>query len=173
LFCSIREKDYMVRIATAVDEPNDDRKPNPANGRILTYLHAAGRIGVLLELNCQSELLASSDHFGVLMRDLAMHIAALDPKYISRKDVPPHVSAKEEETVRQETSTSEEVVKRMEKFYQEVCLLEQGFVKEPNVTVGQLIATRSDEWGDDVAVRRFVRFAVGEGETVGRSKPQA
>jgi elongation factor Ts len=163
----------MARIAAPVDEPNDERRPNPAKGRISTYIHAGGRIGVLLELNCKSEFLARSDEFRGLMKDIAMHIVAVDPKYISRKDVPRGGSAKQEESFRQEAGILEEVAKKMADFYQTVCLLEQPFVKEPGITVGQLIATRSDEWGDEVAVRRFVRFKVGDPETVARSKPQS
>ncbi len=163
----------MARIATAIDEPNDDRKPNPVRGRVTTYIHPGGSIGVLLELNCESEFLARSEEFSGLIKDVAMHIAAVSPHYISREGVPPQVSAKQEELFRQDAAGSEEVTKKMEEFYQEVCLLEQTFVREPGITVGQLIATRSDEWGDKISVGRFVRFRVGEAETVAGSKPQA
>jgi elongation factor Ts len=160
----------MVRIAAGIEEPEDRNKKHDAarKGCVASYIHAAGKVGVLLELDCESEFLARSDAFAELMKDVAMHIAAMDPKYISREDVPQEVVLRKEETFRQE---SEDIGQKMAEFFQEVCLLEQPFVKESGITVGQMIATRSDEWGEAITVRRFVRFRRGElGETVAISK---
>jgi elongation factor Ts len=164
----------MARIAAPIDEPEDDRNKPPARhkGWLTAYIHTGDKLGVLLELSCKSEFLARSEEFSWLMNDVVIHIAAVNPKYISRKDVPREASAKQEEIFRQEMADSDEVARKMAEFYQEVCLLEQPFVKEPGITVGQLIATRSDEWGDEITVQRFVRFRVGEAETVAGSKVQ-
>jgi len=163
----------MVRIAAGIDEPDDGRNKPPVRrkGWLAAYIHA-GRVGVMLEVHCISQAVALSDELKELTKDLAMHIAATAPKFISREDVPREVCLRQEEIFRREAASSEDVAKKMEGFLQEICLLEQAFVKESAITVGQLLATRSDEWGDDITIRRFVRFAVGEAETVAVNKSQ-
>jgi elongation factor Ts len=139
-------------------------------GLVGSYIHAGGKIGVMIELNCESDFVARTDVFQHLAHDLAMHIAAADPRYIRKEEVTPEILAKEKEIYRAQALASgkpEKVVDRivegkMEKFYEEVCLLEQHFVKDPGQTVGQVVASAIGKLGENITVRRFSRFKVGE-----------
>ena len=139
-------------------------------GMIGSYIHAGGKIGVMIEINCESDFVARTDEFQHLAHDLAMHIAAADPRYIRKEEVTPEILEKEKGIYRAQAVASgkpEKVVDRivegkMEKFYEEVCLLEQHFVKDPGQTVGQLVASCIGKLGENIAVRRFSRFKVGE-----------
>ena len=139
-------------------------------GIVGSYIHAGGKIGVMVELNCESDFVARTDEFQHLAHDLAMHIAATDPRYIRKEEVTPEILAKEKEIYRAQALASgkpEKVVDRivegkMEKFYEVVCLLEQHFVKDPGQTVGQVVATCIGKLGENITVRRFSRFKVGE-----------
>jgi len=139
-------------------------------GMVGSYIHAGGKIGVMIELNCESDFVARTDEFQHLAHDLAMHIAAADPRYIRKEEVTPEILAKEKEIYRAQALASgkpEKVVDRivegkMEKFYEEVCLLEQHFVKDPGQTVGQVVASCIGKLGENITVRRFSRFKVGE-----------
>jgi elongation factor Ts len=139
-------------------------------GMVGSYIHAGGKIGVMIELNCESDFVARTDEFQHLAHDLAMHIAAADPRYIRKEEVTPEILAKEKEIYRAQALASgkpEKVVDRivegkMEKFYEEVCLLEQHFVKDPGQTVGQVVASCIGKLGENISVRRFSRFKVGE-----------
>lgn len=139
-------------------------------GMVGSYIHAGGKIGVMIELNCESDFVARTDEFQHLAHDLAMHIAAADPRYIRKEEVTPEILEKEREIYRAQALASgkpEKVVDRivegkMEKFYEEVCLLEQHFVKDPGQTVGQVVASCVGKLGENITVRRFSRFKVGE-----------
>ena len=139
-------------------------------GMVGSYINAGGKIGVMIELNCESDFVARTDEFQHLAHDLAMHIAAADPRYIRKEEVTPEILAKEKEIYRAQALASgkpEKVVDRivegkMEKFYEEVCLLEQHFVKDPGQTVGQVVASCIGKLGENITVRRFSRFKVGE-----------
>ena len=139
-------------------------------GMVGSYIHAGGKIGVMIELNCESDFVARTDEFQHLAHDLAMHIAAADPRYIRKEEVTPEILEKEKEIYRAQALASgkpEKVVDRivegkMEKFYEEVCLLEQHFVKDPGQTVGQVVASCIGKLGENITVRRFSRFKVGE-----------
>ena len=139
-------------------------------GLVGSYIHAGGKIGVLVELNCETDFVARTDEFKNLAHDLAMHIAAQDPRFIRKEEVTPEILAKEKEIYRAQavaTGKPEKVVERivegkMEKFYEEVCLLEQHFVKDPGQTVGQMVASHIGKLGENISVRRFLRFKVGE-----------
>jgi elongation factor Ts len=139
-------------------------------GMIGSYIHAGGKIGVLIEVNCESDFVARTDEFQHLAHDLAMHIAAADPRYIRKEEVTPEILEKEKEIYRAQALASgkpEKVVDKivegkMEKFYEEVCLLEQHFVKDPGQTVGQVVASYIGKLGENISVRRFSRFKVGE-----------
>jgi elongation factor Ts len=135
-----------------------------------SYIHAGGKIAVLVEVNCESDFVARTDEFQHLAHDLAMHIAAQDPRFIRKEEVTPEILAKEKEIYRAQALAAgkpEKVVERivegkMEKFYEEVCLLEQHFVKDPGQTVGQFVASHVGKLGENISVRRFIRFKVGE-----------
>ncbi|MFH1069659.1 MAG: translation elongation factor Ts [Candidatus Glassbacteria bacterium] len=139
-------------------------------GLVHSYIHMGGKIGVLVELNCETDFVARTDEFQQLAKDVAMHIAASNPDVINREQVDSGVVSKEREIYREQALTSgkpEKVVDRivdgrLEKYYQEVCLLEQPFVKNPDLTVGQLVQEVAGKLGENVQVRRFARFQLGQ-----------
>jgi elongation factor Ts len=139
-------------------------------GSVGTYIHAGAQLGVMVEVNCESDFVARTDDFQELVRDLAMHIAAADPQFIRKEDVTEAVLAKEKEIQKARAvnegkpeKVAEKIVEgRMAKFYEEVCLLEQPFVKENSVTVDQLIKTKIAKLGENISVSRFARFKVGD-----------
>jgi elongation factor Ts len=142
-----------------------------AEGLVEAYIHGGGRIGVLVEVNCETDFVAKTDEFRQLCRDIAMQIAASKPEYVSREDISPEVIAKEKEIIRAQALNEgkpEKVVDKMvegriEKFYKEVCLLEQPFIKDPDITVKDLITEKVSKIGENISVRRFVRYQVAEG----------
>jgi elongation factor Ts len=152
-----------------------------SEGSVASYIHAGGKIGVLVEVNCESDFVARTDDFRDLIKDIAMHIAAADPKFIRKEDVTPDAYEREKEINRSLAASTgkppavvEKIVEgKMSKFYEEVCLLDQPFVKEPGISVHQLIASKIGKLGENISVRRFARFKVGDaGETVAISKLQ-
>jgi len=140
-------------------------------GTVGTYIHAGAQLGVLVEVNCESDFVARTDDFQELVRDVAMHIAATDPQFIRREDVTPAALEKEKEIqlarAIQEgkpVNIAAKIVEgRMSKFYEEVCLYDQPFVKDNAVTIDQLIKTKIAKLGENISVSRFARFKVGDG----------
>jgi elongation factor Ts len=141
-----------------------------SEGLVGSYIHAGGKIGVIVEVNCESDFVARTDPFRQLCHDLAMHIAALDPRFVRREDVTPDVLEREREIYTAQARASgkpehviEKIVQgKMEKFYEEACLYEQHFIKDESLTIRELIAQLIAKVGENIAVRRFVRFKVGE-----------
>jgi len=139
-------------------------------GAVGTYIHAGGKIGVMIEINCESDFVARTEDFQELLKDIAMHIAAVDPRYVRREDVTAADLDREREVYRAQAAATgkpapvvEKIVEgKMTKFYEEVCLLEQPFIKEQSVTIQQLIATKIGKLGENITVRRFARFKVGD-----------
>ncbi|OGG04464.1 MAG: elongation factor Ts [Candidatus Glassbacteria bacterium RIFCSPLOWO2_12_FULL_58_11] len=139
-------------------------------GLVHSYIHMGGKIGVLIELNCETDFVARTEVFQQLAKDLAMHIAASSPDYIRQEDVPAEVLEKEKEIYREQASQSDKPEKvwdkiaegRLEKFYQEACLLDQPFVKNPDTAVGQLIREVAGKVGENIVIRRFTRFQLGQ-----------
>jgi elongation factor Ts len=139
-------------------------------GLIGSYIHAGGQLGVMVEVNCESDFVARTDDFKELVHDVAMHIAAADPKYLRREDVPPSVLEKEKEIARDRARNEGKPEKvldrivegRLTKFYEEVCLLEQPFVKEATLTIEQLVKTKIAKLGENISIARFTRFKVGD-----------
>ena len=142
-----------------------------AEGLIYAYIHSGDSLGVLLELNCETDFVAKTPEFRELVKDIAMHIAALAPKYVRREEVPQREIDQEMDIYRSKALASgkpEKIVERvvegqLGKYFGEVCLMEQAFVKEPSITVGQLVADRIVSTKENMNVRRFVRFKLGEG----------
>lgn len=142
-----------------------------AEGAVGSYIHAGGKIGVLVEVNCETDFVARTDDFQDLVKDVAMHIAATDPKYLDRDEVTEEVLDKEREIFRQQALDAgkpENVVDRivegkLGKYYSEAVLLEQPFVKDPEMTVGDMIAARVAKIGENIQIRRFTRYELGEG----------
>jgi elongation factor Ts len=150
-----------------------------SEGSVSSYIHAGGKIGVLLEVNCESDFVARTDDFKTLVHDIAMHIAATDPRFIRKEDVTADAFEKEKDIYRAQAAQTgkpapviEKIVEgKMAKFYEEVCLYEQPFIKDQTMTVSQLIATVIGKLGENISVRRFARFKVGDvGETIAISK---
>jgi len=139
-------------------------------GLIGSYIHSGGQLGVLVEVNCESDFVARTDDFKELVHDIAMHIAAADPRYIRQEDVPAEALEREREIQRGRAAFEgkpphviDRIVEgRMSKFYEEVCLLDQPFVKEATLTVGQLIKTKIAKLGENITVSRFTRYKVGD-----------
>jgi elongation factor Ts len=139
-------------------------------GLIGSYIHSGGQLGVLVEVNCESDFVARTEDFKELVHDVAMHIAAADPRYIRNEDVPEDILNKEREIQRARAlfegkpeKVADRIVEgRIAKYYEEVCLLEQPFVKEASLTVGQLIKTKIAKLGENITVSRFTRYKVGD-----------
>jgi elongation factor Ts len=139
-------------------------------GLIGSYIHHGGQLGVLLEVNCESDFVARTGDFQELVQDIAMHIAATDPRFIRKEDVTADILDKEREIQRAralaegkpEKMVDKIVEGRMNKFYEEICLLEQPFVKEATLTVSQLVKTKIAKLGENITIARFVRFKVGD-----------
>jgi elongation factor Ts len=155
-------------------------------GAVGTYIHAGGKVGVLIELNCESDFVARTDDFQELLRDVAMHIAATDPRFVSRAEVTEADIEREKDIYRAQAAASGKpaniVEKMLEgklgKFYEEFCLLDQPFIKDQTQTIAQIIATKVGKLGENISVRRFARFKVGASDwTVAQAKivdaPQA
>lgn len=141
-------------------------------GTVGAYIHAGAQLGVLVEVNCESDFVARTDDFQELVRDIAMHIAAADPQFIRKEDVTEAVLAREKDIQKARAiaegkpeKIADKVVEgRMSKFYEEVCLYEQPFVKENTVTIDQLIKTKIAKLGENISVSRFSRFKVGDAD---------
>jgi elongation factor Ts len=135
-----------------------------------SYIHPGSQLGVLVEVNCESDFVARTEDLQQLVRDIAMQVAAADPQFIRKEDVTPEALEKEKEIQRAraiaegkpEKMADRIVEGRMNKYYEEVCLYEQPFIKDNSLTVGQLIATKIAKVGENMSVARFVRFKVGE-----------
>jgi elongation factor Ts len=138
-------------------------------GLIGTYIHHGGQLGVMVEVNCESDFVARTDDFKELVHDLAMHIAAADPQFVRKEDVTPAAIEREKDIQRarviaegKPANVADKIVEgRMGKFYEEVCLYEQPFVKENTLTIDQLIKTKIAKLGENIGVARFTRFKVG------------
>ncbi|MGA3212287.1 MAG: translation elongation factor Ts [Terriglobales bacterium] len=171
--------EWLRKRGVSVAEKKSSRTTK--EGAIESYIHAGGKIGVLVEVNCESDFVARTPDFKELIHDVAMHIAASDPKYIRKEDVTPEAFEKEKDIYRAQAASTgkppnvvEKIVEgKMGKFYEEVCLYEQPFIKEQTISVGQLIATHIGKLGENISVRRFARFKVGDtGATIAFAKPQ-
>lgn len=142
-----------------------------AEGMVEAYIHGAGRIGVLVEVNCETDFVAKNDQFRELARNIALQIAASAPKYVSRDEVSPAEVEKEKEFLRSQAlaegkpaAVVEKMIEgRLNKFYEQICLLDQAYIKDPDKKVGDLITETTATIGEKIAVRRFVRFVLGEG----------
>jgi elongation factor Ts len=138
-------------------------------GAVGTYIHAGGKIGVLVELNCESDFVARTEDFHELLRDVAMHIAAHDPRFVTRSEVTQADLDRERDIARSQAiaagkpaNIAEKMVEgKLGKFYEEFCLLDQPFVKDPSQTIAQVIAAKVAKLGENISVRRFARFKVG------------
>lgn len=142
-----------------------------AEGLVDAYIHAGGRIGVLVEINCETDFVAKTDEFQEFVKDIAMHIAAANPQYVSREEVPESIINQEKEIFKAaalnegkpEHIVDKIVEGRIDKYLSEICLLEQPFVKDPDLTVQQVLHDKIAKIGENISIRRFTRFERGEG----------
>lgn len=143
-----------------------------AQGVVGSYIHGGGKIGVLLEVNCETDFVARTEEFQKLVKDVAMQIAAANPRYVRRDEVSDEERAREREIYRAQTEQSGKpaavmdriVDGKMEKFFSDICLMEQPFIREPGKTIEQLLKEVVARTGENVVIRRFARFQIGEGE---------
>lgn len=139
-------------------------------GSVYSYIHTGGKVGTMVEVNCETDFVAKTDDFQAFVKDVAMQITAANPTYIAREDIPDEVKEKEKEIYRNQAKESGKPEKildkiaegKLEKFFQEVCLLEQPFIKDPDVTIKKLLEGLVTKLGEKILVRRFVRFQLGE-----------
>jgi len=142
-----------------------------AEGLVESYIHGAGRIGVLVEINCETDFVAKTDEFRALAKDIAMQIAASKPDFVRREDVAEEVIVREKEVLTAQAANEgkpEKIIQKMvegriDKFFKEICLLEQPFIKDPDMSVQQLINEKIAKIGENISIRRFVRYELGEG----------
>ncbi|MBV9009450.1 MAG: translation elongation factor Ts [Verrucomicrobia bacterium] len=137
-------------------------------GIVASYIHLQGKVGVLVEVNCETDFVAKNENFRAFVKDITLHIAAAHPLYVSREDVPGALVEAEREIYKAQVKGKPEPViskiveGKLEKFYSTVCLLEQGFIKNPDQTIKELVSTKIAELGENIVVRRFTRYLVGE-----------
>ena len=142
-----------------------------SEGLVASYIHMGGKIGVLVEVNCETDFVAKSDDFQVLVKDIAMHIAAANPKYVSGAEVDPAELESEKEILRVQALNEgkpanivEKMIEgRIKKFYEDVCLLNQPFVKDSSKTIKDILTEATLKIGEKISIRRFVRYELGEG----------
>jgi elongation factor Ts len=137
-------------------------------GIVASYIHLQGKVGVLLEVNCETDFVAKNENFRAFVKDITLHIAAAHPLYVSRDDVPGALIEAEREIYKEQVKGKPEAVMdkivdgKLEKFYSTVCLLEQGFIKNPDQTIKELVSAKIAELGENIVIRRFTRYLVGE-----------
>jgi elongation factor Ts len=139
-------------------------------GTVASYIHMQGRIGVMVELNCETDFVAKTDDFKAMAKDIAMHVAATNPRYVSPDQIPEDVLASERDIYRSQAAAEKKPEKiwdkiidgKLKKYYEEVCLMEQKFIKDPDISVGTLVKNLIAKTGENIVVRRFARFQLGE-----------
>src|SRR6059036_21380 len=137
-------------------------------GIVASYIHQQGKVGVLVEVNCETDFVAKNENFRAFVKDITLHIAAAHPLYVSRADVPGNLIEAEREIYKAQAkgkpeNVMEKIVEgKLDKFYSTVCLLDQGFIKNPDETIGDLVKAKIAELGENIVIRRFVRYLVGE-----------
>lgn len=162
----VKAEEVLKKQGAKIAAKKAERQTN--QGTVECYLHGGGRVGVLVQLLCETDFVARNEAFKELAHDLAMHIAAMDPVYVSRQDVPAEVVEKEKEIFAaqaKEEGKPQEIAEKMaqgklDKFFQEVCLLEQPFIKDAEMTVGKLIEEKIAKLGENIKVEKFTRLAI-------------
>jgi elongation factor Ts len=164
------EKAILVLRKKGYARAKDKMSRETAEGIIGSYIHLNGRIGVLIEVNCESDFVARNQEFQELVKNLTLHITASKPRYISSEDIPAQVLEQEKDIIREQFKDSKkppEVVEKiiqgkLSKFYQEVCLMDQPYVKDDKISVRELVASYIAKFGENIRIKRFARFELGE-----------
>ena len=141
------------------------------DGLVASYIHAGGKMGVLVEINCETDFVAKTEDFQTFVKNIAMHVAAANPQYIRREDVPPQILEREKEIYRTQALDSKKPAKvidkivegKIERFYGEVCLLDQTYIRDSDMTVKEVLEQMIARVGENITIRRFARFQLGEG----------
>ena len=160
--------DYLRQKGLAAAQKKAGRETN--EGTISAYIHPGNRIGVLVEVNCETDFVARNEEFQAFVKDLALQIAASSPSFVKREEVPPDLIEKEKqiylaqakEMGKPETAWPKIVEGKLEKYYQESCLLEQAFIKDPAVSIKDLVAQKIAKIGENINIRRFTRYQLGQ-----------
>lgn len=160
--------DYLRQKGLAAAAKKSGRETN--QGLVHAYIHMGGKIGVLIEVNCETDFVARNDEFKIFVNDLALQVAAAKPLYVKREDIPKDLIEKEraiyegqaKEMGKPPAAWSKIVEGKLEKFYQESCLLEQAFIKDPAITIKDLLAQKIAKIGENINIRRFIRYQLGE-----------
>ena len=160
--------DYLRRKGLAAAQKRAGREAN--EGLISAYIHPGSRIGVLVEVNCETDFVARNDEFQAFVKDVSLQIAAARPSYVKREDIPVDVIEREKtvyqgqckEMGKPEAAWPKIIEGKLEKFYQEMCLLEQAFIKDPSVTIKDLLTQRIAKIGENIVIRRFTRYELGQ-----------
>jgi elongation factor Ts len=160
--------DYLRQKGLAAAQKRAGREAN--EGLISAYIHPGSRIGVLVEVNCETDFVARNDEFQALVKDVSLQIAAARPSYVKREDIPSDVIEREKavyqgqckEMGKPEAAWPNIIEGKLEKFYQEMCLLEQAFIKDPSVTIKDLLTQRIAKIGENIVIRRFTRYELGQ-----------
>ncbi|MGH7205282.1 MAG: translation elongation factor Ts [Nitrospiraceae bacterium] len=163
-----RAIDYLRQKGLAAAQKKAGRETN--EGTISAYIHPGNRIGVLVEVNCETDFVARNEEFQAFVKDLALQIAASSPSFVKREEVPPELIEKEKmiylaqakEMGKPEAAWPKIVEGKLEKFYQESCLLEQAFIKDPAVSIKDLVAQKIAKIGENISIRRFTRYQLGQ-----------
>ena len=160
--------EYLREKGIASAEKKSARSAN--EGLIHSYIHANGKVGTMVELNCETDFVARTEDFEVLARDIAMQVAAMTPLYVKREDVPSELIEKEKEIYRAQLAEQKKpekvidkiVTGKLEKYYREICLVEQTFIKDDKMNIETLVKEKISKLGENIVIKRFVRFALGE-----------
>jgi elongation factor Ts len=164
------EKAIVILRKKGYARAKDKMSRDTAEGIIGSYIHLDGKIGVLLEVNCESDFVSRNDEFKKLVKNIAIHIAASAPRYLSSEDVPPKVLEEEREIIREQFKDSkkppeiiEKIVQgKIGKFNEEVCLLDQPYIKDDKISIKELVASHIAKFGENIRIRRFARFELGK-----------
>jgi elongation factor Ts len=164
--------DQALKILRKSGEASAARKAGrvAGEGMVYSYIHTGGKVGVLVEVNCETDFTARNDDFTSMVKDIAMHIAAASPQYVQREEVPAEIVEAEKEifsdqarkTGKPDNVIEKIVTGKIDKFYSEICLLEQAFVKDPDKTIQEILTERIARIGENLRVARFTRYALGE-----------
>ena len=160
--------DYLRQKGLAAAQKRAGREAN--EGLISAYIHPGSRIGVLVEVNCETDFVARNDEFQALVKDVSLQIAAARPAYVAREDIPAEVIEREKtvyqgqckEMGKPEAAWPKIIEGKLDKFYQEMCVLEQAFIKDPSVTIKDLLTQRIAKIGENIVIRRFTRYELGQ-----------
>jgi len=164
------EKAIVILRKKGYARAKDKMSRETAEGRVGSYIHLNGKIGVLVEVNCESDFVARNDEFQELVKNLCLHVAASKPRYVSPEEIPAEVLEQEKEIIREQfkdTRKPPEVIEKiilgkLNKFYEEVCLLDQPYVRDDKISVRELVASHIAKFGENIRIRRFARFELGE-----------